>query len=205
MMARAQWLAREGYAVLAFDFQAHGESPGPFITFGRRESLDASAAVHWLRTRLPGERIGAIGASLGGAAALLGPSPLDVEALVLEAVYSDIETAVSNRLALHLGGAARALAPLLIGSARLIIGEDPAALRPAETIARVRAPVLVAGGAEDRHTTPAEIRAMAGAAGATGSRLWLVPGTAHVDLHAAATDDYMTIVGGFLRRHVRGE
>lgn len=41
----------------------------------------------------PGEKIGAIGQSLGGAAALLCPRPLQVDALVIEAVYPDIDGA----------------------------------------------------------------------------------------------------------------
>ena len=86
MIQRARVLQGEGFSVLLFDFQAHGESPGTRITFGRLEALDATAAVGFVRSRLPGVRVGAIGASLGGAAALLGDGPLKVEALVLEAV-----------------------------------------------------------------------------------------------------------------------
>src|SRR5215510_2529914 len=98
MLRRARLFHAEGFAVLVFDFQAHGESTGTRITFGHREGQDASAAIAYLRTRLPDERIGAIGSSLGGAAALLAPAPLDVDALVLEAVYPDIGTATTNRI-----------------------------------------------------------------------------------------------------------
>ena len=52
---------------------------------------------------LPGEKIGAIGSSLGGAAALLGPHPLPVDALVLESVYPDIGAATGNRIRAVLG------------------------------------------------------------------------------------------------------
>lgn len=98
MVPRARVLHGEGYAVLLFDLQAHGESPGRRITFGRLESLDAAAAVRFVRDHLPGGRIGVIGTSLGGAAALLGPDPLAVDALVLESVYPDIDAALANRL-----------------------------------------------------------------------------------------------------------
>ena len=46
-------------------------------------SVVLAAAVAFVRARLPGERVGAIGVSLGGAAALLGPAPLAVDALVV--------------------------------------------------------------------------------------------------------------------------
>ncbi len=46
---RARLFRDAGYAVLFFDFQAHGESPGEQITFGWRErhdAVDASTPTH---------------------------------------------------------------------------------------------------------------------------------------------------------------
>ena len=54
---------------------------GRRITFGKLKALDAAAAVAFARDRAPGERVGALGISLGSAAALLRPAPLDVDAL----------------------------------------------------------------------------------------------------------------------------
>src|SRR6185503_17073403 len=54
MLDRARFLSRAGYAVLLFDFQAHGESSGEHITFGFRESKDAQAAISFLRANAPG-------------------------------------------------------------------------------------------------------------------------------------------------------
>ncbi len=70
MIGRARMLNMAGYSVLLFDFQAHGKSPGEHITFGYLESQDAEAAFELLKKRLPGESIGIIGISLGGASAL---------------------------------------------------------------------------------------------------------------------------------------
>ena len=71
MVDRALVLHAAGYSTLLIDFQATGESPGDAITFGWRERLDVIAAVQTLRRMLPGEPIGIIGTSLGGAATLL--------------------------------------------------------------------------------------------------------------------------------------
>jgi len=76
------------------------------MTFGRLEAYDARAALKFVHGRLPGIPVGAIGSSLGGAAALLGPQPLSVDALVLEAVYPRIEAAVGNRIAIRSGAQA---------------------------------------------------------------------------------------------------
>jgi pimeloyl-ACP methyl ester carboxylesterase len=65
MVPRAQFLVREGFSVLLFDFQAHGESSGKQITFGYLESRDAAAAVDFIHEKCPGERVGVIGVSMG--------------------------------------------------------------------------------------------------------------------------------------------
>src|SRR5262249_56604269 len=137
MLRRAQLFKAEGFSVLLFDFQAHGESPGTRITFGWREGLDAAAAVAFVRERLPGERIGAIGSSLGGAAAVLRPQPLAVDALVLESVYSEIGTAIANRIRVVLGTrigglVARPMAWLFEVVLPPFLGIDPAHLPPNE-------------------------------------------------------------------------
>ena len=106
MLPRASFLQEQGFSVLLFDLQAHGESPGRRITFGKLEALDAAAALRFVRGRVPGEQLGAIGVSLGAAAALLGPEPLGLDALVLEAVYPEIDSALANRLRARLGGGA---------------------------------------------------------------------------------------------------
>ena len=202
MMQRARMLHESGFSVLLFDFQAHGESTGKRITFGHLEALDAEAAVAFARHRLPGEKIGAIGTSLGGAAALLGPSPLPVDALVLEAVYPDIGAASANRISAVLGSPIGSFvaAPLTHAFELLmppILGVAPAELRPIDHIADVVAPLLIISGTRDTRTTARETIAMFDRAREPKS-LWLVEGAGHVDLESYAPDTYRTHVLAFL-------
>src|SRR5215467_12157104 len=113
MLDRARLLHRAGFAVLLFDFQAHGESTGDAITFGYLESKDARAAVDFVRLKYPNGPIGVIGVSMGGAAALLASPKLDIDAVVLEEVYPDIKSAIADRFQMALGGWGRTLTPLL--------------------------------------------------------------------------------------------
>ena len=83
MVARSRFLHRAGYTVLLIDFQASGESPGDAITFGYREAFDVAASVRELRRLAPGESIGVIGTSMGGAATVLAGSSVQVDAVVL--------------------------------------------------------------------------------------------------------------------------
>src|ERR1700729_3055062 len=90
MVSRARLFQKHGFSTLLIDLQAHGETPGTAITFGKRESDDVVAAIAWIKSRAPHRKIGIVGCSMGGAAALLAPQPLGVDAVVLESVYPRI-------------------------------------------------------------------------------------------------------------------
>ncbi len=111
MLGRAALLRDAGYSTLLVDFQGHGESPGSNVTAGFLERLDVIAAVEFARTKNPDHKIGLIGWSLGGAAALLA-SPLDIDVMVLESVYPTITEAVHNRVSMRLGPLSNVVAPL---------------------------------------------------------------------------------------------
>jgi fermentation-respiration switch protein FrsA (DUF1100 family) len=210
MVRRAMMLKEAGIAALLIDFQAHGESTGARITFGHREGMDAHAAVAWLRQRLPAEHIGAIGSSLGGAAALLGPGPLAVDALVIESVYADIEMAIANRV--------RSIAGAIVGPAlgnfialpvaklfQLVVPPildiNPAALRPIDRIAEVKAPILVASGLRDELASVEEAKALFARA-QSPKTLWMVEGVGHFDLEGSVPDEYRQHVLAFLVEHL---
>jgi fermentation-respiration switch protein FrsA (DUF1100 family) len=204
MIGRARLLAQAGYAVLLFDFQAHGESEGEAITFGWRERLDAQAALAWMREAAPGERIGVIAASMGGAAVLLAQPVPSIEALVLEQVYPTVDEALDNRLRNYLGPLGPLLSPVLEREVSWHVGLAPSLLRPVDHIASVDAPVLILAGEVDRHTTLAQSRALFAAA-REPKLLWIVPGAAHVDLCAYAGAEYPRHVLPFLASHLRAD
>lgn len=202
MLGRAEFLHRLGFTVLAPDFQANGESPGEHVTFGARESLDAAAAVAFLRRTDPGERVGVIGFSMGGAAALLGPGPVAANAYVLESVYPTIRQALSDRLGTWfgpLGPAARWLTPALIRVVGSEIGVSEHELEPIQRIARIKAPLLLIAGTADHYTPLAEAESLYAHAPAPKS-FWAVGGAGHEDLHAYAPAEYERRVGAFLEQ-----
>ncbi len=206
-LARARMLHERGFGVLLFDLQAHGESPGRHITFGRLEALDAAAAVDFVRQAAPGERIGIIGQSLGGAATLLGPTPLPIDALILEAVFPDIGHALSNRLKSSLGDVigpilAPLLTPLFEALMGPLIGVTSTDLRPIDRIAGVGVPVLIASGTDDPFTPLTEAQALFEHA-VEPKTFWAVDGAKHVDLERADPERYWSVVLPFLTRYLR--
>lgn len=207
MLPRARLLHDAGYSVLLFDLQAHGESTGSRITFGHLEGRDAAAAVELARKRMPGEKVGVIGVSLGGASAVLAPDALAVDALVLEGVYPDIDAATANRINVALGPRlgplmSRPLGQVLAWVTAPLLGITPAALRPIDRMAQVRAPLLMLIGEIDTYTTVDETRAMFARAPEPKS-LWIVDGAGHVDLHDYAPEAYRTRLLDFLSGHLR--
>jgi len=201
MIERALVLREAGYASLLFDFQAHGESPGEHITFGFLESNNARAGVALLRSSFGCTKVAAIGVSLGGAAALIGSEPLDVDALVLESVYPTIDEAVANRLRIRLGSFGASLSPLFVQQLRLRLGIDPRLLRPIDYIGRFHRPVLIMNGSADRHTSLEEARRLFAAANEP-KEFWPVPDAAHVDLQRYAPARYRERLLAFLDRYL---
>lgn len=203
MLPRARFLYRAGYGVVMVDMRAHGGSDGVFTTFGGRESRDVRAVIAAARQRFAGQKLAAIGFSLGGAALLLGETPADVDALVVEAVYPTIEETARNRVRASMGAIiGEALPWLLYAQMPWRFGVTRADLRPVERIAAVRAPVLVMGGAADPFTPPPETRRLYEAA-PPPKDLWIVPGATHWDLHDVAPTAYEARVLAFLGRYLR--
>lgn len=205
MLARAELLHDEGFTVLAPDFQAHGESTGDVVTFGARESLDAQAALRFLERAVPGERVGVIGVSMGGAASLLGPGPLAVNAFVLESVYPTIRQAVRDRLGTWLGPLGpigKLFTPAVLGIVGSEIGVSESELEPIQRIGAVHAPVLVIAGTEDPYTPLDEAKALYARAPEPKS-FWPVKGAGHEDLFAFAGQEYARRVSAFLEQYLR--
>jgi len=202
MLGRASFLSEAGYSVLLFDFQAHGESPGKQITIGYLESRDAQAAVEFMRKNCPGEKLGVIGLSMGGAAVVLASPALEVDAMVLEAVYPDIERATADRMEKYFGAWARGLGRLLIMQLPLRAGIEKEALRPIDRVGAIKAPKLFIAGAKDRHTKLDESRELFAAA-AEPKEFWLVEEAAHVDVHQMVKEEYERRVLDFFEKRLR--
>ena len=202
LLGRAEMLHQAGYSVLLVDLQAHGESPGRHITFGYLERRDAEAAVAFARKQFPGEPVGVLGISLGGAAAVLAGKALDADAVVLEAVYADIHAATENRLRMRVGPLAPILTSVLLAQLPLRTGARRQDLRPVDAMQTLDAPVLIIAGTEDHHTRPADTQRLYDAA-PSPKRLWWVAGAAHEDYLAFAPKSYRQRVLGFFATHLR--
>lgn len=189
MIERAIFLNKNGYSILLFDFQAHGESPGKYITFGYLEAQDAEAAFTYLEKRIKIKSIGIIGMSLGGASAILSDVSQRANAMVLEAVYPTLEEAIQNRISIRLGKIGRYLSPLIMIQIEPRLGFNPKLLAPIEHLAMIKVPLLIIAGTEDEHTTLSESKRMYNEA-SEPKQFWAVKGAAHEDFYRYSSVDY---------------
>ena len=79
VLPHADMLYGAGFTVLLFDFRNRGESGGAFVSLGYHERDDVRAAIAHLKSRtgLRASRIGLLGLSQGGAAAILAAADSD--------------------------------------------------------------------------------------------------------------------------------
>jgi fermentation-respiration switch protein FrsA (DUF1100 family) len=183
MIKRSIFLQKNGITSLLIDMQAHGETPGNEITFGIKESLDARNGLEYLQKKENCEKVIAIGQSLGGASALLGVGPIEVDALILESVYPTIVDAIKDRIEIRLGRIGRFLAPMLYLQIPLRINASLDELKPIDALKKVYVPVFIISGTNDQHTKIDETKRLYEAANEK-KRLWLVNGAEHEDLYS---------------------
>ena len=190
-----------GYSVLLFDFQAHGESKGAHVTFGNLESRDVTAALQYLHHKLPKEKVGVLGVSLGAAAFVLADGRLPVAAVILEQMYPTVERAIEMRTRAHIGPLAPMFAPLLMVEmqSRLKIPENR--LRPLDRMGKIGAPVLIVDGTRDNYVPIEDARDLFATA-SQPKELWAVEGAKHVNLYEFSKVEYERRVGDFFGQYL---
>lgn len=200
MFERAKLLYANGYSVVLIDFQAHGESPGENITMGFLEKHDVLATIDFAKKQHPNQPVGVIGMSLGGASTLLA-SPQNIDALVIESVYSDIKTAVHNRVKARLGFLSWPPAQILLTQLKPRLGFSIDKLSPISKVNSLSSPLFVISGTADAHTTESETRQIFERA-KQPKQLWLAEGLAHQDIYKARPERYKEKVLEFLDRYM---
>jgi pimeloyl-ACP methyl ester carboxylesterase len=204
LLPEAHLLAEHGYGVLIYDNRAHGDSGGSTATWGQLESEDAARAVDYVqqRTGLPAGKIGLIGLSIGGTAALRETSgDPRIGALVVEATYSSMGEEVQfmyRRYGALSEWPARWIAQLL---GRL----DYSQIEPRDIVCGLSSrPLLLVYGSEDPDVPIAEAQRMAAAA-CRPDELVVVNVTSHGGyLDSPDAQMYAARLLGFFDSHLLG-
>ena len=197
MLCRARMLHAKGFSVLLFDFQAHGESPGRYLTFGYLESATRG------RPSISRGRSCLASASASWACRWEEPPPSSAKSRLKRTRWyskpylARSDEALDNRMAMQLGPLGPWLSPLLKCQVEPRLGFNPDFLKPAERVSKLHAPLLLIAGAEDRHASLGEMKRIFAAAN-DPKELWVVPDAPHADFHRFAPEEYERRVLGFL-------
>jgi len=192
-------LVEAGYSVLSFDFRGHGASDGSTATLGTLEMPDATAAFEAARSRTSGP-VHLLGWSQGGAMAIM-----------LAADQPEVASAISDcgfatlRHFLEASIPAQSHLPFFpIGSLAYLLagrlaGTDLDRNSALAAVGRVRQPLLLVQGEDDRFTPPSDVDLLAAAAtGSSRLEVWKVAGAGHLGAVTIAPLEYRTRVLAFL-------
>jgi pimeloyl-ACP methyl ester carboxylesterase len=199
MLDRARFLLDQGFSVIAPDLPGHGESPADSVTFGLTEGAAVDAVLDCAQRRFPGQPLGVIGLSLGGASFLMARRDVRVQAVILESVFPTLRQALVDRMHRFLGPVGSLLTPGLVAAVALLRGQSPDSVRPIDRVASLGCPLLAMHGARDLSTPVAEVEEWFARA-VPPKELWILDGAEHEDLYAAGGAEYRRRVLAFLAR-----
>jgi len=194
----ARLLARHGYGVLLFDRRGEGESEGDPNTLGWVGNRDVKAAIAFLQARpdVDGDRIGALGLSVGGEVLLQTAAETDE----LKAVVSEGAGMRSVREAVHLSGTDKIVATpvfAIVTAGTAVFASDLPPRGLTDLSAEITQPVLFI------HATPGQggetLTEKYYDAAKGPKEYWAAPG-GHTGAIDAAPEEYERRVVGFFDR-----
>lgn len=200
-------LARQGFAVLAFDMRGHGESQSAPFSLGYFEQRDVLGAVDFLRAGpLPypelgrPQSIGGWGVSMGAIALLLAAaSEPAIGGVVADSAYPDIAPILEREI--PKAGAPAPFTPGGLLAARVLYGIDFYDVRPVDVVARIAPrPLFFIQGGADTFNPPTNLNVLANAAQVAPNasvQTWLVAGADHAQAYHVAGQLYVDRIVAF--------
>jgi dipeptidyl aminopeptidase/acylaminoacyl peptidase len=199
-------LSRRGYAVLLFDFRAHGESGGSRTSLGYHEQEDVLAALAYLKTRhdVDPRRIGIYGFSLGGAAAILAAAKSDgFRAIVADSAFTSLRDQARTTVTDFYHLPSFPFLPLAVLVYEVSFRTPVDAISPVGSIAMLAStPILIIAGDGDT-LIPSENGRRLYAVAREPKEIWIIPGADHGGTLAAAGVAYEKRVGGFFDKYLQ--
>lgn len=190
--------AKRGHPVLLVDLRGHGRSQGRHTTLGGRERRDVEAGIEALRGRgLLAHGVLLSGVSMGAVAALHAAAGRDdVRAVIAESPFDSYRATVAHHAELYFRLPRwLPLLPMSIAIAEWRAGFDADSVDSLAAARRLRAPLLLIAGGDDRRMPEAVVRRVFDAHPGP-KRLWVAPGAPHAN--ASWSEGYWPTVESFL-------
>jgi uncharacterized protein len=204
---KGQWLMpaidlqSRGFSVLMMDFRAHGESDGRYTTFGDYETIDVLAALDYLEQRgdVDMQRVGIMGLSLGGIAAIIsGARTNRIKAVMAEAAFPDLLQDIKLAFHRYTHMPPFIFANLTVFWGQLLVGTKLDKLRPLAVIDQIAPrPIFIIGDLDDNLVNEPYSSSNLYASAGEPKQLWQLPNTGHVQGYQVFKDEYITRIANF--------
>jgi fermentation-respiration switch protein FrsA (DUF1100 family) len=204
LLPQAAAMQQLGYGALLLDLRNHGESGDALTTWGYSEANDVLAAYDYLLTRpeVDPARIGLVGKSMGGAAAVRAAAQRpDLALLVIESSYTSFEENLPNIVS-TIARAPRFFATPVFGRMEAEIGVSLDEIDSVKTVATLNLPILVIHGKEDQ-LVPVEQGEALFTAVNQPKALYIVPNAGHLNIFTIDPDTFVEQMGDFLAEYLR--
>lgn len=163
-LSRTQLFHELGCGCMLITMRAHGDSTGDLDDFGYGGRFDVMAAIEFLKKQAPGRPILLVGASAGAAAVCFaaGEQGVEVNGVVMEQPYLDLQTAIKRRTDLFLPSALSYVAYtglLMMGKVVLPHYDE---ISPFHAVIRIpiKVPIWILAGGKDTRAYPEEAKAI---------------------------------------------
>lgn len=204
VLDQAEVLAGHGYGVLLYDARGHGLSGGRAMDFGWYGDEDIAAAVSFLdaRPEIDGNRIGAVGLSMGGEQAIGAAASVDgIAAVVAEGATNRVSADkqwLSDEHGIR-GVVQEAIDWLLYGATDLLTDARPPTSLRAAAASSGRPMLLIAAGEVPDEPNAAEF---VRAGSPEQVEVWIADGAGHTDALETHPEAWENRVVGFLEREL---
>lgn len=184
MLPLAQLLYKAGFALLLYDGRGHGASggAGPITILKLAEDIVAGVAYLQTRPDVDKRRLGILGRSIGGSAAIVAASMEPrIQALVSCSAFADPKALTRDFLAMmHVP--VWLFAWPVFQFIECWLGTSMDDVAPQNRIERIAVPLLLIHGAADTFIQPSNLEALYARAHRDRTQQLLIPGRGHSDL-----------------------
>lgn len=182
-----------GFDCLFYDSRGNGESGGRYCTYGEQEKHDLVRVLDAVQAQgIDTSRVVVVGHSMGAATAVYAAA-LDprIKAIVLEACYRDLPTAVRDYARLFIPILPDHVIDRALERAAAIGELKPDKLSPLQIIAGISQPALIVQGTHDRRIKPRYAEELYRTK-PEPKELYLIPGARHGRLPFQGGEVYMS-------------
>ncbi len=186
--------------ILLFDFRAHGQSTGNFVSFGFHEKQDVFAAINFLKTTPSTKNLPIIGLgiSMGGASLLAAAADgAPFKALIIDSSFASLSDQVHYQFT-KLTGLPAFLLPMAEVLFEYLTNATIKAVVPAQFIRTISCPVLIIHSQDDRFTPIEHAHTLFANCGHGSARCWIGYKAKHGFLSRQCPKEYAQHINTFL-------